>query len=47
MAPVRHCAFLVRREAARADRLSCLVVQEMPAQKLSARSVRRNDGRML
>ena len=47
MAPVRHCAFLVCRDPARADRLSCLVVLEMPAQKMSARSSRRNAGRML
>jgi hypothetical protein len=47
MAPVRHCEFPVRREPARADLLSCLVVLEMPMQKVSARSVRRNDGRML
>ena len=47
MAPVRHCEFLVRRALARADRLSRLVVLEMPIQKVSARSVRRNDGRML
>jgi hypothetical protein len=47
MAPFRHCEFVVRREPARADRPSCLVVLEMPILKVSARSVRRNDGRML